>query len=179
MNSMNGTLTLERAGTAFAMPKITAVGMSEMAISCASSEILTVLGLGSCVAIAAYHRKTNTGILLHAVLPKYRPGGPRTRFVDTGIEEMMQMLIQQKVSPQTCEWWLSGGARMLSVPGGNDPFQIGVHNVETATLLLRQHGLHPKAQHTGGNLGRTVRLYVADGSFTVRLAGSEERQLVA
>lgn len=153
------------------------VGMSELAVSRSREAILTVLGLGSCVAIAAYCRPLGIGAMLHAMLPRHRAGGGRTRFVDSGFEALLEALDREGARPAACDWWLTGGAQMLSVPGSQDLFQIGRQNVETATGLIRQHGLRLVGQDVNGRQGRTVRLYLADGSFSVRMPGAGERRL--
>ena len=54
---------------------------------------------------------------------------------------------------------------------------IGERNVAAAHEVFTRAGLNVVGQEVGGNTGRTVRLYVADGRMTVRVMGGREREV--
>ena len=55
---------------------------------------------------------------------------------------------------------------------------IGRRNIETAQANLTKLNLKIRGQAVGGTDGRTMRLYLADGRTTVRVAGGAERVIV-
>jgi chemotaxis protein CheD len=63
---------------------------------------------------------------------------------------------------------------MLSAPGFKNALNIGERNVAAAEEALKMHGLKVMAQSTGGNSGRTVRLFVDTGKVTVKTLGQGE-----
>jgi chemotaxis protein CheD len=54
---------------------------------------------------------------------------------------------------------------------------IGHRNLSVATATLRTAGLKVRARATGGQLGRTVKLYLSTGQLTVKMLGQEEQIL--
>ena len=66
---------------------------------------------------------------------------------------------------------------MLLASGVSHTFDIGNRNVEAALRTFQRLGIVLKAKDVGGNLGRTVRLYVADGRMTVRILNGKEQEL--
>ena len=72
---------------------------------------------------------------------------------------------------------LVGGAQMSLAPGMGTAFKIGEENVAAVHAALKAEGLKPKAVETGGNKGRTVRLFIESGQAVVASAGQESREL--
>ena len=71
---------------------------------------------------------------------------------------------------------LCGGARLLAA-AGFDMMDIGERNVQAAEAALQAMNFQIQARATGGYMGRTVRLYLADGTVTVKTIESSERAL--
>jgi chemotaxis protein CheD len=74
--------------------------------------------------------------------------------------------------------WMAGGANMLLSPAMTKAFDIGNRNVQAAIKVLDSLNLRLSGQEVGGNIGRTVRLYVAEGRLTVRLVGQQEHDII-
>jgi chemotaxis protein CheD len=74
---------------------------------------------------------------------------------------------------------LCGGAQVLSAPGFEEEsiLNIGKRNIQAAENALKATGIWVKARDTGGNIGRTVRLYVTNGKVTVKSLGRGEKVL--
>lgn len=155
------------------------VGLGELKISSDPDDVLTIYGLGSCVGIGIYDPVAGVAGLLHAVLPEGKPeenGSPK--FVDSGIDSLLEGVIQEGGVKRRLQVRLVGGANLLTAPGHQGTFNIGSRNIDMAHSTLDSLKLSIKAQETGGNIGRTMRLYVRDGRTTVRSMGKPERQLV-
>ncbi len=74
---------------------------------------------------------------------------------------------------------MAGGANMLVSPGLSGTFDIGTRNIEMAHQVFKSLNLKLDKEEVGGQVGRTVRMYIASGRMTVRMMGSQERDLGA
>jgi chemotaxis protein CheD len=155
-----------------------AVGLGEIKISRNPTDILVAYGLGSCVGVGVYDPITHVAGLLHAVLPEQLNNAERSaKYVDVGIAELLSSVEKNGGLRGRLTVRLAGGAHMLNAPGFKQTLNIGERNVVAALATLANLNLKIAAQDVGGNLGRTVRLYVANGRLTVRAMGSPERDL--
>jgi chemotaxis protein CheD len=160
------------------MPQVTTVGLGEIALGAQPDTALVAFGLGSCLAIIAYDPQRKVGGMVHAMLPTRRNGdGNPTKYVDSGIIELMNQLISLGARRDQLIWRIAGGAQMLTAPGLIDRFNIGAQNVTTAHDIVARYNLRLINHDTGGYQGRTVRLTLPDGSVTVRNVNGQERPL--
>jgi chemotaxis protein CheD len=157
-----------------------AVGLGEIKVSRDAGQLLVAYGLGSCVGIGAYDPVTRVAGLLHAVLPDPPPngelGGAPGRYVATGLPMLLAELERLGAQSRRLVVRLAGGANMLNMAGLN-ALNIGERNVAAARQRLAALNLRVSGEEVGGNIGRTVRLYVADGRMTIRMLGGAERDL--
>lgn len=158
-----------------------AVGLGEIKISRDPADALVAYGLGSCVAVGLYDPETRQAGLLHAILPE-RPKENTTdlpgKYVDSGLEAMLSQMRLSHLDPAKIIVRLVGGANMLlSQPGLARTLNIGDRNVAAAQAWLTARHFRIRAQEVGGNTGRTVRLFVAEGRMTVRTIGQPEHTL--
>jgi chemotaxis protein CheD len=160
-------------------PQIISVGLGELRVSRDPRACLVAHGLGSCVGVCAYDPVARVGALLHAMLPEHNGQAPAqaTKYVDSGIQHMLNELAGQGAARHRLVVHLTGGAHMLTAPGFKNTLDIGARNAEMARAVLQREGLQVAGVDTGGHWGRTVRLYVDDGKVTVRSVGRGEREL--
>ncbi len=154
------------------------VGLGELVISHDPEDVLVAYGLGSCVGIGMYNPVTKTGGLLHAVLPEKFDGGndSPTKFVNTGIPILLDK-IKSNGSDNNIVIYFAGGANMLINTQLSKTFDIGTRNVASAIQVFEKMNLKVRNSEFGGNIGRTVRLYIASGHMTVRVIGGTEKEL--
>lgn len=156
-----------------------AVGLGEIKTSRQMNEVLVAYGLGSCVGVAVYDPQARVAGLLHAVLPERlngsEPASPK--YVDSGLLGLLTQMEKEGADRRRLIVWLTGGANMLTAPGFKQTLNIGERNVAAALAGLATLNMKIRAQDVGGHVGRTVRLYVATGRFTLRALGSQEREL--
>ena len=157
------------------------VGLGEIKVSKDPQDVLVAYGLGSCLGIGIYDPLTHLAGLLHAILPCSTANGrlPEQpgKYVDTGIETLLNLLVQQCAYKPRLIVRLAGGANMLTAPGFSQVMNIGARNVETAMQVLTSLQLKVVGQEVGGHSGRTVRFYATDGRMTIRTAGNQEREV--
>jgi chemotaxis protein CheD len=146
------------------------VPIGEMLVSKAPGDVLVAYGLGSCVAICLYDPAVRAGGILHALLPTAtdEDGINPTRFVDRGAPLLVNSLLKLGASYTRLTAYLCGGAQIISVPDLDDSLNIGERNVLAAEAALQALGLRVQARATGSHIGRTVRLYIANGQVTVK-----------
>lgn len=154
------------------------VGLGQMLVSGDPRDVLVAHGLGSCVAVVGYEPKARVGGLLHALLPRGRPGQrDAARFVDTGIRLLVTEMERLGADRGATAWYLVGGADMLQRSITSADLRIGKGNVAMAESVMREEGMVVRSREVGGSVGRTVRLRIRDGTVTVRPVGGEERTL--
>jgi chemotaxis protein CheD len=134
------------------------------------TDILMTIGLGSCVAIVLYDATARVGGLAHVLLPSpalSRQDGNLAKFPQTAVPRLLELMGQQGASIRGTSARLIGGASMFSGLGAPGTIQMGERNVVASRQTLHQHGVAIVGEATGGDFGRTVRLWVADGRVEV------------
>lgn len=155
------------------MSQLIKVGMADLNI-CKDPNVITTLGLGSCIGIALYDPVTRIGGLAHIMLPdstKIRNNANIAKFADTGITELVNQMVRAGASRQRMVAKIAGGARMFEVAGTNTIGNIGQKNAEASKQKLRELGIRLIAEDTGLNYGRTVELHCATGEYYIKSVG--------
>jgi chemotaxis protein CheD len=154
------------------------VGLGEIQVSQNALDVLVAFGLGSCVGVGLYDPVTHVAGLLHAVLPESNGTEEKSpKYVTYGIPILLDQVIAAGAMRARLTVRMAGGANMLTAPGFTNSFDIGTRNIAAARATLTSLGFTLKAEEVGGNAGRTVRLFVADGRMTIRSMGNPEHAL--
>lgn len=141
---------------------------------CRSPDIITTLGLGSCIGLSLYDPMTRIGGLVHYMLPdstSIRSNSNKAKFADTGIEELIRLMTDAGAARHRLVAKMAGGAMMFEMSGLSTLGNIGQRNTEAAIEILRKNGIPLRAQDTGLNYGRTVELHCDNGAFYIRSVG--------
>ena len=150
------------------------VGVGELAVA-TNGETLTTSGLGSCVAVALADERAGVRGLLHAMLPTSdetrTAAARRGKYVDAGIDALVDDLVAAGAASGRLEARVAGGAEMLDLTDA-----VGPRNVERAERCLAAAGVPVVASDVGDGVGRTVR-FRPDGGLVVRAADGFERTL--
>jgi chemotaxis protein CheD len=156
------------------------VGLGQYAVSRDPDIVIVAFGLGSCVGVSMYDPQRHIGGLLHAMLPEQTmiDGPADGRYVVSGIPILLDEVIKAGALRSNLILRMAGGAMMLLSPGTPNGFEIGRRNVEAAHATLSKHRLSLTAEETGGNNGRTMRLYIGTGRVTIRAMGAAERDMI-
>jgi chemotaxis protein CheD len=157
-----------------------AVGLGEIKISEDPNTVLVAFGLGSCVGVGIFDPVKKIGGMLHAVLPSSTSNNNQdspSKYVDTGIPLLINELEKKGLDRKRSKLYVIGGANILMANKGNTPFDIGTRNVNAATEIFNNLKWKPDAQDTGGNNGRTFRLYIDEGRATIRTMGEKEKDI--
>ncbi|MCR4649125.1 MAG: chemotaxis protein CheD [Lachnospiraceae bacterium] len=159
------------------MSEIIKVGMADLKI-CKAPDGLTTLGLGSCVGIAVRDPVLKIGGLAHCMLPdstRIKSNTNLYKFVDTGIDELVRLLVREGASKTRMVAKIAGGAQMFAFQNKSDMVRVGEQNVQASIKRLEELGIPVLARDTGFNYGRTVIFYPATGDYVIRAVGKDEK----
>jgi len=142
-----------------------------------SPDILTTLGLGSCVGVTLYDKAKKIGGMAHVMLPTYKgfEGQNIAKFADSAIIELINQLSRAGVPRNAVVAKIAGGAHMFGRTQNNDMLKIGERNAAACTAILKQLGIPIVANDTGGSRGRTIELNMENGALKIRSVGAGEK----
>ncbi|RMH16618.1 MAG: chemotaxis protein CheD [Gemmatimonadetes bacterium] len=153
-------------------------GIAEMVLSNRPDDLLITYALGSCLGLCIYDPVAKVGGLIHLMLPSSQidPGRAATnpeRFVDTGVPLLFREAYKLGARKERIIAKVAGGASMVEA-GRADSFQTGKRNYVTLKKLLWKNGVFLKGEDVGGNVSRTISLYVASGEVVVKSNGESK-----
>ncbi|BBF42960.1 chemotaxis protein CheD [Lachnospiraceae bacterium KM106-2] len=155
------------------MSKVIRVGMADMNL-CTVPDMITTLGLGSCVGIVLYDPVVKVSGMVHIMLPdstKIRSNENIAKFADTGIEALLKGVLGLGAKRERIIAKIAGGAQMFAFQSNNDMLRVGERNVEAAKEQLTKLKIPLKAQDTGANYGRTIEFYPETGDLLIKSVG--------
>lgn len=161
------------------MKNIIKVGMADLNI-CTSPDILTTLGLGSCIGACVYDPVAKIAGMVHYMLPdstRIRNNQNIAKFGDTGIEEVVRLMEEKGARRSRMVAKIAGGAKMFSMSAGVTlpSLNIGENNVESAKHNLELLGIKIIASDTGLNYGRTIEFDSENGNLLIKSVGKEPK----
>lgn len=136
----------------------------------AGADVLVTVGLGSCVAILLHDPQARVGGLAHVLLPApalSRKDANPAKFPQTALPRLLELMGRHGARAGRITARLAGGASMFGGLVSPGTIQMGARNLVACRLALYQQGLALTGEATGGDYGRTVRLWVADGRVEV------------
>ncbi|MCL2392050.1 MAG: chemotaxis protein CheD [Oscillospiraceae bacterium] len=152
------------------------VGMADLKAA-KSPDILTTLGLGSCIGITLYAPAKQVGGMAHIMLPTYKgfEGQNIAKFADSAIIELVNQLARMGAPRAMLVAKIAGGAHMFGHRQNNDMLKIGERNAAASLAILKQLGIPVKANDTGGAHGRTIELHIETGALKIKTVGAGEK----
>jgi chemotaxis protein CheD len=146
--------------------QVTPVRMGELVVSKSPQEVLTVVGLGSCVAVVLIAPEKRAAALAHVVLPEVKMTGgreaPLGKFADSAVPAMLDELRKRRVKPEDLYAVLVGGSTMFGHSKGSKLAGVGDRNAEAAREQLAKHGIGIASEDVGGTNGRSVQVFVGE-----------------
>lgn len=151
------------------------VRMGDYAVG--DGEVLTSIGLGSCIGLALVDPARHVAGLAHVMLPASPDAGDAQlgKYADTAVPELLARVLALGARRMRLDAVLVGGAQMFSFGGGL--LDVGARNEAAVRLALEGIRLPVRAAATGGSAGRTVRVDPATGVVTVKTAGTPAVEL--
>jgi len=155
------------------------VGMADLKIVRAP-QVLTTIGLGSCVGIALYDPVTKIAGLAHIMLPESAASQSNTnpaKFADTATKKMLDEMVRMGAKKGYVNAKIAGGAQMFNFTSTNENLRVGDRNTEAAKRILQSLRIPLIAEETGSTFGRTMELYSEDGRVAIKAIGQAIRYL--
>lgn len=134
------------------------VGMADLNI-CKTPNVITTLGLGSCIGLTFYDPVRKMGGMVHYMLPDstlIRNNTNIAKFADTGIQELLKRVLEAGASRTRLVAKIAGGAKMFGLSGGSSIGNVGEKNAIAARKILKQLNIPLVAEDTGLDYGRTI-----------------------
>lgn len=155
------------------MSKVIKVGMADLKVTSAPN-VLSTLGLGSCIGICLYDPTSKVTGLAHIMLPSskaIRNNENVAKFADTAIIKLIDDMGKVGANRRRLIAKIAGGAQMFSFSTSNDTMKIGLRNAEAVRQALGELRIPIKADDTGGNYGRTIEFYSDTGVLLIKTIG--------
>lgn len=133
-------------------------------------DILVTIGLGSCVAILLHDPTASVAGMAHVLLPSpalSRKDDNAAKFPQSAVPRLVELMAEQGAVARRISARLVGGASMFGGLGAPGTIQMGERNVVASRQALHHQGIAIVGEATGGDFGRTVRLWAADGRVEV------------
>ena len=161
------------------------VGMADLKVG-KSPDVLTTLGLGSCVGVAIYDPVTKISGLLHCMLPdstQFRNNSNRSEehtselqsYADSGIDELVAQMLKLGASKVRLVAKIAGGAQMFAMNTNNDTLRVGERNVAAVKMKLSELNIRLLSEDCGLNYGRTVEFYSETGEYVIKSVGKPRK----
>jgi chemotaxis protein CheD len=148
------------------------VRVADMKISDDPDATIVTHSLGSCIGLAIYDPTVKAGGMLHYMLPE--PTSPDKAserplmFANTGIPLLFKSCYKLGASKRRILVKIAGGAQVLAA---SDQFMIGKRNYAAVRKILYKNDVLISASDTGGSVSRTMRLDIATGEVSLKIAG--------
>jgi chemotaxis protein CheD len=152
--------------------------MGEWVVSTAPEDVLSCIGLGSCIGLAVVDRTAGVAGLAHVMLPEAPAETPTPgKYADLAVPALLADLEAAGAVRRRMEIVLVGGAQMFKFGngGGRD---IGGRNEQAVREQLDAARLRVLTTATGGDKGRSVKVFVGSGEITCRAAAGETETLL-
>lgn len=149
------------------------VGIAECKI-CSAPDLITTIGLGSCVGVVLYDEHKKIAGLLHVMLPdstKIKDNSNRAKFANTGIDLLLENLYDMGINKKDLKAKLAGGARMFSFSSDSNIGNVGQKNGIAVTEKLEELKIPIISSDLGKNYGRTIIFNPEDCTLTINSAG--------
>lgn len=146
------------------------LGIAESKIAQSPDKLVT-LGLGSCVGLVLYDPVTKISGMVHIMLPTAPKGmdvNNKYKFADTGITELIRLLVMSGAVRARLKAKAAGGAHMFNTTYNTDVMNVGQRNVEMCQKILKENTIAIVSEDTGGTSGRSIEFCCDSGMLQVR-----------
>lgn len=155
------------------------VGMADLKI-CSSPDVLSTLGLGSCIGICLYDPGTKVSGLAHIMLPSsesIKNNSNVAKFADTAIVKLIDDMVKAGANRRRLVSKIAGGAQMFAFSSQNDSMKVGLRNAESVRKILKEMSIPILADDTGGNYGRTIEFSSDSGKLLIKTIGHGTKEV--
>lgn len=149
------------------------VGIADLNLVSSPNKIMTI-GLGSCIGIALYDRRSKLAGLSHIMLPdstQFKNVTNPMKFADLAIPLLIKKMEAKGCQKRNLIAKIAGGASMFSFSDKSMVGDIGKRNIQAVKKSLSEERIQIIAEDVGGNKGRTMILDALNGKVTLKIVG--------
>lgn len=161
------------------MNKIIRVDMAQIKF-CKGSDLITTLGLGSCVGIVIYEEQMKLCGMAHIMLPNStKLGGDEnpSKYADTAVLLLVDGLVKQGAEKANLKAKIAGGAQMFAFQSENEILQIGYRNIKATIMALKKQQIPLVASDVGKDYGRTILFCPETAKMSIKSVGKQEKTI--
>ncbi len=161
------------------MQKIIKVGIADMNY-CQAPDLITTIGLGSCVGVVLFDSSSKKCGMVHVMLPdstKIINNTNAAKFADTGIQALYNGFVKMGINKMRLQAKIAGGAQMFAFGSKNNMMRVGDNNVIAVRKKLSELRIPIVAADTGSNYGRTIVFDPETCKLKVKVVGMEEKEI--
>ena len=152
--------------------KTTNIGMGELVVSNDSSDVLACIGLGSCIAICVFDPVSRVGGVAHMLLPSSRNPSEAmsapAKYISVGVPNLINRMVKNGAARNNLIVKITGGARMLNIPGDHNVLDIGQKNIAEVKAAMQRENIPIVGADVGGTVGRSMQLFIETGRIMIR-----------
>ncbi len=155
------------------------VGIADLNTVFTPGKIMTI-GLGSCIGIALYDKRTCLAGLAHIMLPDSEQFSNITnplKFADLAIPILIEKMVEQGAIKRNLTAKISGGASMFNFSDKSMNMDIGARNGMAVIKTLDKLKIPIIAKDIGGNKGRTMIVDASNGVVQIRTVGIGTKEI--
>ena len=137
-------------------------------------DIIMTIGLGSCIGIAIYDKKSKISGLAHIMLPdstQFKEVNKPLKFANLAVPILLKKMLDCGCKKNDLVAKIAGGASMFNFSDKSMVSDIGSRNAISVKEALSKENIPLLAEEIGGNKGRTMILDSNDGTVTIRVVG--------
>jgi len=158
------------------MRRIIRVGMADFKV-CSPPNLISTLGLGSCLGVVLYDSDKQICGLAHVMLPDSRRVlkiDNRMKFVDTCLHDMYTEMLKRGARREQMVAKIAGGAKMFSFDSSNEFLNIGEQNQNAVKEKIAEWSIPITAEDIGMDYSRSITFDPANGELHIRAVGKGE-----
>jgi len=156
--------------------KLITVGIADLGVAAAPDILRTILG--SCVGVCIHDPLKSIAGLSHIMLPVMNDKSSNDKkYADTAIPMLLKDMERAGADRRRVIAKIVGGATMFKISENSMMGEIGRKNVQKVREVLAGLGIAISAEDVGGDYGRTIDFYAADGALKIKSLGRTEKVL--
>ena len=137
--------------------------------------IISIYGLGSCIALILFDKKNRICGMSHVLLPKSRKNKEVKfphKYANLSVKYLLDELIDGGAQQELIKAIIVGGSKIFDLPNN----YIGEENVRSIKHELDNYGIKIIKKSLGGSKGKNVKFNTQNYEVFVRISGEKRPQ---
>ena len=140
-----------------------------------NTPLISIYGLGSCVALILFDKYNKICAMSHILLPQSN-GRKKIKyphkFADLSVKKLVEELINQGAKKERIQAIMVGGSKIFDL----DNNIMGENNIESTKQELRNLNIEITKENVGGSQGRIIKFDSNNLAISVKKSGEDDFQ---